>query len=202
MTRDAMTQETNNERAEAGRDDVAPVASSAVEGEATTDPAAAEAKEPDTVESLQAKVEALEEKLLRVAADFENRRKRGEQQRSDAVRFANVDMLRAVLVIVDDFDRSLAAAGQADSIESVVEGVALIHANLLKTLRDFGLEEIDALHKPFDPACHEALMQQPSADHPAGTVLEEVARGYRFHDRVVRPSKVIVSKAVDPTDSE
>ena len=108
-----MTQETKNERAEAGRDDAAPVASSAVEGETATDPASAEAKEPDTVESLQAKIEALEEKLLRVAADFENRRKRFEQQRSDGVRFANVDMLRAVLVIVADFARSLAAAGQA-----------------------------------------------------------------------------------------
>jgi len=202
MTRDAMTQETKNERAEAGRNDVEPVADSAVEGEATTDPAEVEAEAPDTVESLRAKIEALEEKLLRVAADFENRRKRVEQQRDDAIRFANVDMLRALLVIVDDFDRSLAAARQADSIESVVKGEALIHANLIKALRDFGLEEIDALHKPFDPACHEALMQQPSADHPPGTVLEEVARGYRFHDRVVRPSKVIVSKALDDPGGE
>lgn len=202
MTRDAMTQETEHEQAEAGRGDVAPTSESVVDREATTDPAEVEDNAPDTVESLQAKIGALEERLLRVAADFENRRKRVEQQRSDAVRFANVDLLRAVLLIVDDFDRSLAAAGQADSIESVVEGVSLIHANLLKTLRDFGLEEIEALHKPFDPACHEALMQQPSADHPEGTVLEEVARGYRLHDRVVRPSKVIVSKAVDETDPE
>ena len=195
-----MTKETEHEHTEAGREDVPATADN--EQRATTDTTEVEVEAPDTIESLREKVEALDERLLRVAADFENRRKRVEQQRGDAVRFANVDLLRAVLVIVDDFDRSLAAARQADSIESVVEGVSLIHANLLKTLRDFGLEEIDALHKPFDPACHEALMQQPSANHPSGTVLEEVTRGYRLHDRVVRPSKVIVSKAVDETDSE
>jgi molecular chaperone GrpE len=191
-----MKHKTKHEEAVVERADAPSVEDRVGEGEGATAPEV-EAKEPETVETLRARIETLEEKLLRVAADFENRRKRVEQQRDDAIRFANVDLLRTLLVIVDDFDRSLAAAGQADSIESVVKGEALIHANLVKALRDFGLEEIDALHKPFAPACHEALLQQPSSDHPAGTVLEEVARGYRFRDRVVRPSKVIVSKAVE-----
>lgn len=173
--------------------DAAPEGGAPEGAEAPENPGSAE----DTVEALKAKVDALEDKMLRTAAEFENRRKRIEQQRDDAIRFGNVDLLRALLVVVDDFERSLAAARQAESIESVIEGEAMIHANLVKVLRDYGLQEIDALHKPFDPACHEALMQQPSSEHPPGTVIEEIARGYRFRDRVVRPSKVIVSKAVD-----
>ena len=85
----------------------------------------------------------------------------------------------------------------AGESETVAEGVRLVYQNLLKALCEHGLEAIETGGEPFDPSVHEAMMQQPSADHPVGTILEEFARGYKLRDRVLRPSKVVVSKAME-----
>lgn len=159
---------------------------------------AAVAPEPeDTVESLREKVAALEDNLLRAKAEFLNAQRRQEKSRQDAVRYANADLMRPLLCVLDDFDRSLEAAKQADNTEAVVEGVRLVYENLKKELTNQGLEEIDAIDQPFDPHVHEAVLQQPVADREPNTVIEQVARGFRLHDRVLRPAKVIVSKAVE-----
>ncbi len=149
---------------------------------------------------LRAKVEELEDRLLRAQADAQNLRRRSAVQQSAAVQFANSELLKSLLGVLDDFERSLAATETSDNLKAVVDGVRLVHQNLIQALRSQGLHTIDALHEPFDPNVHEAIMQQPSADYPAGTVVEEIAKGYRLHDRVLRPAKVVVSK--EPSDAQ
>lgn len=143
------------------------------------------------------RVQSLEEKLLRAKADFQNLQKRSANERNESVRYANAELMRSLLGVLDDFERSLSAANKVEPADSVIEGVQLVYENLRKALREHGLEPIVALHEPFDPAFHQALMQKPSAEYPPGTVLEEVAKGYRLRDRVIRPAKVIVSKAAE-----
>ena len=158
----------------------------------------AEGKGPsDPGASLETRVAELEDSLLRAKADFQNLQRRAAVERSEAIRYGNADLMRSLLGAIDDFERSLAAAESSENYESVIEGVRLVHANLVKALNDHGLETIEALHEPFDPNIHEALMRQPSSVHEPGTVVEQIAKGYRLRDRVVRPAKVIVAAAPD-----
>lgn len=145
--------------------------------------------------ALRAKVEKLEDALLRARADYQNFQRRAAVERSEAIRYANAGLMKSLLGVLDDLERAMSSpSGETGAVD---EGVRLVYENLLKALRDHGLETISADNEPFDPSVHEALMQQPSADHPSGTILEEFAKGYRLRDRVLRPSKVVVSKAVD-----
>lgn len=162
----------------------------AADGEAVDSPAAP----VDPVAELQARVAELEDKLLRARAEVQNVQKRTANERQDAVRFANAELMRGLLSVLDDFERSIEAARGATDPAAIREGEQLIYTNFLKALRDHGLEEVEALGQPFNPAEHEALMQQPGSDQPAGTILEVAARGWRLRDRVIRPAKVIIAK--------
>jgi len=144
---------------------------------------------------LQAKLTALEDSLLRAKADYQNLQRRTTIDRSEAIRFANAELMRSLVNVLDDFDRSLKAAESSKNFEAVVDGVRLVNANLHKALSEQGLETIHAMNEKFDPAIHEAVMQQPSDKHAPGTVVEEIAKGYRLRGRVIRPAKVIVAKA-------
>ncbi len=166
--------------------------------EAGDGPGRGEEVSADALARLRAKVAALEDSLLRAKADFQNLQRRSAVDRAEAVRYANTELMRSLLNVLDDFDRSLAAAERSESLQSVVDGVKLVHANLIKALNDHGLEAIEALHRPFDPNIHEAMLQRFCEDHEPGTVMEQVARGYRLRDRVVRPAKVIVAAAPQP----
>lgn len=147
----------------------------------------------DSAAELQARVDSLEESLLRAKAETQNIQRRAATERNDAIRYANADLMRTLIPVLEDFDRTFAAAGSED--KAILEGTRLVHANLVKALRDFGLEPIEAAGEPFDPAIHEALMHQPSDEVPPGSVIEQVTRGYRLRDRVLRPARVVVSKA-------
>ena len=155
-----------------------------------------------TIEELQTRVAALEDNVLRAKADYRNLQRRAGIERSEAIRYANAELMKALLPVVDDFERSLAAAANDDRPASVVDGVRLVYENLMKALRDHGLSSIEAMHQPFDPTVHQAVMQRPSAEHPHQTVIEEMARGYRLQDRVIRPTKVIVSQAGEGKPAE
>lgn len=148
----------------------------------------------DPTEESQAKVDKLEDSLLRAKADYQNLLRRSATDRSTTIRYANAELMKGLLSVIDDFERSLEAARESHNLQAVVEGVQLVYDNLLNALHAQGLERIAALHEPFDPNFHEAMMQQPSEDFPSGTVLEEVAKGYRLHDRVLRPTKVVVAR--------
>ena len=193
---DGASVESANDRFAEGQGDAPQTA--AVGDVAKSNSAADRAVEQDdTVESLREKVAALEDTLLRAKADFVNTQRRNEKSRLDAVQFANAEMMRSLLGVLDDFERSLDAAGTAEDIKTIVEGVRLVYENFKKALCDHGLEPIEAMDRPFDPHVHEAVMLQPAADCDPNTVLEEVAKGYRLKDRVIRPAKVVVSKALE-----
>jgi len=151
----------------------------------------------DPVAEWKSKVEKLEDQLLRAKADFQNLQKRAAADRLDAIRYANADLMRSFVKVLDDFDRALAAGKESKEPNPLLEGVRLVRENFVKAMAESGLETIDALHQPFDPSIHEALMQLPTSEYPPGTVVEQHAKGYRLHGRVVRPAKVIVSKAVE-----
>jgi len=155
------------------------------------------ARQLETVDALKARIAELEDSLLRAKADNQNIRRRSAIEQADAIRYANVRLMQALLGVVDDLERTLTSLDQGADPKSIYAGIRLIHANLTKALTDCGMEPIEALRKPFDPQIHEALMQQPSAEHPAGTVINEVARGYRLGDRVIRPARVIVAKGAE-----
>lgn len=153
------------------------------------------AGEPVSVEALQERIRELEDRLLRTRAEVQNLQRRAEQERRDAVRYANAELMRRLIAVLDDMERALAAVDPSQHDAPVIAGVRLVYENLLKALREFGMMPVDALHQPFDPHVHEAMMRQPTAGHPEGTVIEELAKGYVLHERTLRPSKVIVAAA-------
>ena len=170
-----------------------------------TAPDSAPFGEPNSVElvaALQAKVTELEESLIRARADFQNLQRRSTTERTEAIRYANADLIRPLLNVLDDLERTLSAVDSHADAAAVGAGVRLAHENFMKVLRDNGVEPIEAAHQKFDPAIHNALMRQPSAELPAGTVLQQVAKGFRLKDRVLRPAMVIVSSGVDSESKE
>jgi molecular chaperone GrpE len=135
----------------------------------------------------------LREKWLRAKAELQNYQRRVGQEHAESLKYANAEFARSLLVVLDDMERLLEHASESDK-DALVAGFQLIHDNLLKALRQHSVERIEAAGQPFDPAWHEAMMQQPSETHDEPTVLQEVQKGYRLHERVLRPAKVIVSK--------
>jgi molecular chaperone GrpE len=140
--------------------------------------------------------QAYKDQFLRKAAEFENYKRRSEAEYLNLVRNANEGLINALLPVVEDLTRSLkAGSGQADG-ESFYRGVELIYQKLMKVLEAQGLAPFDSPGMPFDVDYHDALLQVPRDDVPPGTVVEEIARGYKLNDRVLRHAKVIVSAAV------
>lgn len=137
------------------------------------------------------------ERLLRTAAEFDNFKKRAQKEKEDVQKFGAERLLKDFLPVMDNLERALDHADQHDP-KQVIEGVRLVHKLFESTLAKHGVTGFSALGKPFDPGLHEALMQQES-DEPAGTVVAEMARGYKLHDRLVRPAAVVVSRARAPS---
>ena len=148
--------------------------------------------------SLEPDAEDYKDRFLRAKAELQNVTRRAQSERAEIVRYANADLVRGLLVVIDDIDRILESDHQPDDTEAILGGLRLVHQNYLKTLAGFHVEPIDTADVPFDPVIHEAMMQEPSDQHPPGTVLRVVQRGYRLHDRVIRAAKVVVSAAAAP----
>jgi molecular chaperone GrpE len=154
---------------------------------------------PEELTELQnraAKADDNWERLLRVTADFENFKKRAARERTEAAQFANAALLQKLLPILDNFEMAQAAAqsAQGGNLASLQAGIAMIQQQLKSVLAEVGLEEMDAREKPFDPAFHEAVSQQESDSVPEGQVIQQIRKGYKFRDRLLRPSAVIVAK--------
>ena len=163
---------------------------------------AAEAQPESPVEVLERKVQAPEEEKLRLIAESRNQQQRAARERAEALRYAESDFARELLVILDDLERTQQSAQDATDVQAVADGVRIVYEHFLKVLKGRGIEPIDAQGKPFDPEVHEAMMQQPSAEHAPGTVMQELARGYRMHERVLRPTRVVVSSAPVAPEAE
>lgn len=154
---------------------------------------------PQATDKPRAEAEEWKEKFLRAKADLANYQRRAEKDRGQTLRYANARLVQALLPILDDLERVVTSESeQAGEVETVINGVKLTLENFLKVLRDFNVSRIEAAGKPFDPAVHEAMMQQPGeGDHSEPTVLQEVVKGYQLYDRVLRPARVIVSKPAE-----
>jgi len=156
--------------------------------------------EPRSVGPLEAKVAELEAALaeakdrhLRLAADFDNYKKRSRQEHLATIQHASADLIARLLPGLDDLQKAL--DHQPEGIdEAWARGLELSVRKLEEALRAHGLETIEAMGKPFDPAVHEAIGHQESSEHPEDTVVEELRRGYRLRDRVVRPALVKVAR--------
>jgi molecular chaperone GrpE len=162
----------------------------------------------ESVEKVEGHAEGKEEKAesdlrdryLRLAAEFDNFRKRTIKEKAEYVKYANESLIRELLPVLDNFERAMAHAGPETDPTSLAEGVKLILSQVQASLGRFGVRAESALGKPFDPLVHEAVSQVPSAEHPPHTVIDEIQKAYFLHDRLIRPALVTVSKETDVVD--
>lgn len=160
--------------------------------------AAANEETPTLEEQLNAALaerDQFKDKWARALADLENYRRRVQREMEEDRKYAALPMLKSLLPAFDGFDRALQAASVSKNTDELIKGIKMTVKQLETALNGFGAKFIPAVGLPFDPNMHEAISQVPSAEHPPMTVLHDVERGYMLHDRVVRPSKVIVAKA-------
>jgi molecular chaperone GrpE len=136
--------------------------------------------------------EPVDDRLLRLAADFDNYKKRAARERDEYVTRANERLLKELLPILDDLERALKSAEQHEEAQ-LEEGVRLVHRSLASLLERNGVEEI-ATEGKFDPHVHEALLAQPAEDREQGDVIDVIQKGYKLGDLVVRPARVIVAE--------
>jgi len=155
---------------------------------------AGEDERPDPLEAAQAEAIRLRDQLLRTAADFDNYRKRTRREVEDAERRGREDLLRELLPVFDNLERATMHAETAADVNSLADGIAMVRRQFLDTLAKIGIERIEALGKPFDPAVHEAIQQIETDEFEPGTVANEFQAGYRMGERLVRPSMVVVAK--------
>jgi molecular chaperone GrpE len=154
---------------------------------------------PEQLEELKARAAKADEhweRLLRTSADFDNFKKRVVREKQDAIRYANETLIEKLLPVLDNLEMALAAAQpeSTESAQSLQAGVAMTAQQLKKVLADAGLEEVDAAGQKFDPNWHEAVSQLESADVPEGHVLQQLRKGYKLRDRLLRPASVVVAK--------
>jgi molecular chaperone GrpE len=136
------------------------------------------------------------ERLLRLTADFENYKKRATREKQDSIKYANENLLQKLVPVLDNFDMALSATqtAQGDAVQSLQTGINMIHQQLKSALLESGLEEVESDGKPFDPNLHEAVSQKETTEAPEGQVVQQLRKGYRFRDRLLRPATVIVAK--------
>jgi molecular chaperone GrpE len=137
------------------------------------------------------------ERWLRERADLENLKKRAARERAETIRFANENVLKDLLPIIDNLERALEHARSGGNGQPLVEGVALILKSLHDVLERHGVTRIEAKGTPFDPAHHQAMLHVETAEHEPNLVVEEHQPGYRLNDRLLRPALVSVAKAPD-----
>ena len=173
------------------QNDPAAAAADAVSGAVQHDPTS---PVPEVAQR-QSKLEETQNRLLRSLAEFENYRRRVQKDQDDARKFESLRLVRDLLPGLDGLQRAILSAEQTGDKQVLLDGIRMVSQQFRDILKMHATEPIDALGKPFDPNVHEALTQIPSADHEPMTVLQVIENGYRMHDRVVRPARVIVSSA-------
>ncbi|MBU1182906.1 MAG: nucleotide exchange factor GrpE [Proteobacteria bacterium] len=135
------------------------------------------------------------DRFLRVSAEFENYKKRSAREMIEFRKYANESLITELLTVVDNIERAISTSSSDDQANScIIEGVSLTLKEILKVFDNFGVTPIESLCKTFDPNFHQAVMQEESEEHPDNTVIAELQKGYMIHDRLLRPSMVVVSK--------
>ncbi len=160
--------------------------------------AAVEEAEEKTVENLQRELDETKDSLLRVAAEFENFKKRMEREQAKLIKYAGENMLREMLTTLDNLDRAV-EQGKAEvgedgvKLQAMLEGLDLTQKGLVATLEKFGVKALESVGQPFNPDEQDALTMEAHETIPANHVVKEYAKGYRFKDRVLRHAQVVVS---------
>lgn len=148
----------------------------------------------EKINKLEAEVANYKELMLRKAAEFENYKRRTENDQLNLLKYAAESLIVKLLPTIDDLERSLSHISEETDVQKIKEGIQLIYNKFMKTLDDQGVKKIESIGKPFDVEFHEALMQRADESVPPHTVLDELETGYIYKDRVIRHAKVIVSE--------
>ena len=146
-------------------------------------------------DKLKEDYDKLNNQYLRLAADFDNFRKRQEQERENLLKFGMENTMKKMLEVLDNFERGEKALENVEDCEKVKESFNLVHKQTIDALTKLGLEQIDAENKEFDPNLHEAVMRTPTDEYPENTVISELQKGYKMGDKVLRPTLVNVAAA-------
>ncbi len=152
------------------------------------------ASEPGIAE-LKAEIEANKDRILRISAEFENYKKRSAKEMDDFRKFANETLFKQLLTVVDNLERAISSGEECSDAEALLKGIKMTHKEIMKLFETFNVKPVEAHGKPFDPVFHQAVSQQESDEYPENTVINELQKGYTLHDRLLRPSMVVVSKA-------
>ena len=159
------------------------------------------AEEPETsvdnseFDKLKEDFDKLNNQYLRLAADFDNYRKRQETERESLLKFGTENALKKLIEVLDNFERGQKSLENVDDCQKVKESFELVHKQVVDTLNKLGMEEIKAEGEEFDPNFHEAVMRTPTADYPENTIINELQKGYKMGDKVLRPTLVNVAAA-------
>ncbi len=154
------------------------------------------------LEESTSQMNAYRDQLLRLAAEFENFRKRTEAEKAEFVKYSHEKIVKDLLPIVDDFERALSNGKKNTDFDSFYKGVEMIYQKIQKVFEEKGVKPIDSLGKEFDVAYHDVLMQMQKPGVPPHTVIEEVERGYTLHGKVIKHAKVIVAADQPPESSD
>ncbi len=146
-------------------------------------------REPESSEEIK----ALQDKYLRLAAEFDNYKRLSQREQRDYARFANEGILKELLPIIDNLERAVRSSKNKQGRDGLIQGVELTLKQFMETLAKFGVRPIASVGQAFDPSCHEAVARVESNTVPAGSVVDEFQRGYYLHDRILRPAMVTVS---------
>ena len=149
---------------------------------------------PENGGSTQEELQILQDKYLRLAAEFENYKRLAQREQSESFRFGNESLLKNLLPIIDNLERAIQCAKDAGTGGPLLEGVELTHKQFLETVSKLGVRQICSKGNPFDPAVHQAVTQVESGSVTPNTVVEEFQKGYFLHDRILRPAMVSVAK--------
>ncbi len=157
-------------------------------------PAAPSSPPEDPLARAQAEAARLKDQLLRLAADFDNYKKRSRKEMEDIGKSARESVLRDLLPVFDNLERATSHASEATDVKALADGISMVTRQFLDTLGKLGIERVPALGLPFDPAVHEAVQHLGATQHAPGTVAMELQAGYRMGNRVIRPAMVVVAK--------
>ena len=155
-----------------------------------SNPTSADSQEKQAQEELQ----IYQDKYIRLAAEFENYKRRAQRDQSDAIRYANESLLKNLLSTLDNLERAIQCGKDAGASGALLEGVELTHKQFLETVGKLGVSQVSSTGSRFDPTMHQAVAQVESETAEPNTVVEEFQKGYFLHDRILRPAMVTVAK--------
>ena len=188
-----MSHKHHNNNTFKNPDDLEKAAQSDASSNDKTEETENQTQEATADSELQKKYDALNQQYVRLAADFDNYRKRQEHEREELLKFGTENALKKMIEVLDNFERGQKALENVEDCEKVKESFNLVHKQVVDALTKLGLEPIETEGKEFDPNFHDAVMQTPTSEKPEHTIINELQKGYKMGDKVLRPALVNVA---------